>query len=146
MPRFMIVWILDINVLNLSWKKKKCQILRNMEPLRYSRLWALHIPRKNGKTICKQWRPWSDAAFRGVWSGSALFPDCNELRILNTHCRFSASYLNGHKFSLRKHTYSNILKISTKTENFQTKNSYFSYFCSKHRLWVLVRTVSLRRF
>ena len=23
--------------------------------------------------ICKQWRPWSDAAFCGVWSGSALF-------------------------------------------------------------------------
>ena len=28
---------------------------------------------KNGWTICKQWRPWSDAAFCGVWSGSALF-------------------------------------------------------------------------
>ena len=29
--------------------------------------------KKNGWTICKQWRPWSDAAFRGVLSGSALF-------------------------------------------------------------------------
>ena len=28
---------------------------------------------RNGWTICKQWRPWSDAAFCGVWSGSALF-------------------------------------------------------------------------
>ena len=28
---------------------------------------------KNGKTICKQWRPWSVAAFSGVLSGSALF-------------------------------------------------------------------------
>ena len=28
---------------------------------------------KNGKTIWKQWRPWSGAAFCGVWSGSALF-------------------------------------------------------------------------
>ena len=28
---------------------------------------------KNGLTICKQWRPWSDAAFCDVWSGSALF-------------------------------------------------------------------------
>ena len=44
-------------------------------------------------------------------------------------------------FSLRKHAYSNIQKISPpKTENFQVKNWYFSYFCSKHRLWVLVRT------
>ena len=28
---------------------------------------------KNGKAIFKQWRPWSDAAFCSVWSGSALF-------------------------------------------------------------------------
>ena len=50
--------------------------------------------------------------------------------------------------SLRKHAYSNILKISPpKTENFQRKNSdIFSYFCSKHRLWVLVRTASARRY
>ena len=34
-----------------------------------------------------------------------------------------------------------------KTENFQIKKLwYFSYFCSKHRLWVLVRTASVRRF
>ena len=40
------------------------------------------------------------------------------------------------------------------TENFTTKNEKlpdkkiccFSYFCSKHRLWVLVRTASARRF
>ena len=40
------------------------------------------------------------------------------------------------------------------TETFATKNRkfsdkkfwYFSYFCSKHRLWVLVRTASTRRF
>ena len=39
-------------------------------------------------------------------------------------------------------------------ENFTSKNwnfsdkifRYFSYFCSKHRLWVLVRTASARRF
>ena len=28
---------------------------------------------KKGSTICKQWRPWSDATFWGIWSGSALF-------------------------------------------------------------------------
>ena len=28
---------------------------------------------KNGLTISKQWRPWSDAAFCSIWSGSALF-------------------------------------------------------------------------
>ena len=30
--------------------------------------------------------------------------------------------------------------------NFQMKNSVFSYFHSKHRLWVHVRTVSVRQF
>ena len=34
-----------------------------------------------------------------------------------------------------------------KLKNFQMENSdFFSYFCSKHRLWVLVRTASPRRF
>ena len=50
--------------------------------------------------------------------------------------------------TLRRHTYSNILNIlPPKNENFQMKNSdIFSYFCSKHRLWVLVRAASTRRF
>ena len=40
--------------------------------------------------------------------------------------------------SLRKHAYSKILKISSsKTESFQIKILiFFSYFCSKPRLWV----------
>ena len=34
-----------------------------------------------------------------------------------------------------------------KTESFQIKILiFFSFFCSKHRLWVLVRTASPRRF
>ena len=44
--------------------------------------------------------------------------------------------------------------LSKYTENLTTKKGkfsdekywYFSYFCSKHRLWVLVRTASARRF
>ena len=50
-------------------------------------------------------------------------------------------------YTLRKHAYSNILKIlPPKNENFQMKKFwYFSYFCSKHRLWVLVRTASPSR-
>ena len=37
--------------------------------------------------------------------------------------------------------------FTTKNWNFSDKNSdIFSYFCSKHRLWVLVRTASARRF
>ena len=43
---------------------------------------------------------------------------------------------------------SNILKTSpSKTKKISDKNSdIFSYFCSKHRLWILVRTASARRF
>ena len=49
--------------------------------------------------------------------------------------------------ALRKHDYSNIFKISPpKTESFQIKILiFFSYCCSKHRLWVLVWTASPRR-
>ena len=41
-----------------------------------------------------------------------------------------------------------IENLPPKTESFQIKNSdiFFSYFCSKHRLWVFVRTASPRRF
>ena len=50
--------------------------------------------------------------------------------------------------TLRKHAYSNILNIlPPKKWKFSDKKLwYFSYFCSKHRLWVLVRTASPRRF
>ena len=41
-----------------------------------------------------------------------------------------------------------IYRKPPKTEIFQIKKKtdIFSYFCSKHRLWVLVRTASVRRF
>ena len=49
--------------------------------------------------------------------------------------------------TLRKHTYSNILKISPpKTGSFQIKFWSFSHFCSKHRLWVLIRNTLVRWF
>ena len=52
------------------------------------------------------------------------------------------------KQPLRKHAYSNILKIvQPKTGKISRQNWWnFSYFCSKHRLWVLVRTALSRRF
>ena len=37
--------------------------------------------------------------------------------------------------------------FTSKNRKFSGKKLiFFSYFCSKHRLWVLVRTVSARRF
>ena len=49
--------------------------------------------------------------------------------------------------TLRKHAYSNIPKIwPPKNEKFQIKKFwYFSYFWSKHRLLVLIKTASTRR-
>ena len=50
-------------------------------------------------------------------------------------------------YALRKHAYSTILKNSPpKRKVFIWKFWYFSYFCSDHRLWVLVRTALLRQF
>ena len=50
------------------------------------------------------------------------------------------------QITLQKHAYSIIVKISLpNTEIFQTKILIFSYFSSKQRLWILVRTAS-RRF
>ena len=56
-------------------------------------------------------------------------------------------FVNGQVYeSLRKQAYSNMLKIlPPKNENFRIKILIFSYFCSKHSLWVLVRTASARR-
>ena len=46
-------------------------------------------------------------------------------------------------FHITKHAYSNILKNSPLKTMFSDKNSdFFSYFCSKHKLWVLVRIAS----
>ena len=54
----------------------------------------------------------------------------------------------------RKKTTITKTRLFKYTENFTTKKGkfsdkkfwYFSYYCSKHKLWVLVRTASARRF
>ena len=59
-------------------------------------------------------------------------------------CRLSCSA----EFSMKNH-YANMSMQYTAIFH-GCKNGekmlYFSYFCSKHRLWVHVRTASLRRF
>ena len=80
------------------------------------------------------------------------------VQLINTtrHLTFSEVLQNlkktklpqSHRLSITK---TRLLKY---IENFTSKNWkfsdeklwYFSYFCSKHRLWVLVRTASPRRF
>ena len=49
--------------------------------------------------------------------------------------------------SLRKHAYSNMLKIlPPRNENFQIKSSDIFHISAQNRLWILVRTASLRQF
>ena len=62
-------------------------------------------------------------------------------------CLEVRNYLNL-KMTLRKHAYSNILKnFTTKNWQFFSNNILiFSYFYSKHRLWVSVKTALSRRF
>ena len=65
-------------------------------------------------------------------------------------CRYIFWCCSSYAFGLlRKHAYSNIQKISLPELNiFKRKKKlwYCSYFYSKDRLWVLVRTASTRRF
>ena len=93
----------------------------------------------------KQYRPRSDAA-RGAWSGSMLFaihpvilptPTGNKttwsnfrtnmagrLRCPNSYAKYDIKKQKEEIITLRKHAYSNILKIlPPKNENFQIKNS-----------------------
>ena len=62
--------------------------------------------------------------------------------------RDDVEYLIDDIIPLQKHAYSNILKIlQLKKENFQIKNpDIFHISAQKHRLWVVVRTASARRF
>ena len=66
-----------------------------------------------------------------------------------TFSDFTAHFISRSHHTLRWQAYSIILKISPpKTESFQIKKNsdILSYFCSKHRLWVFVRTAWSRRF
>ena len=47
------------------------------------RLWNFDILKeKNGRSICKQWRPWSDAVFCGVW----VSKEFKSLNIYGKYC------------------------------------------------------------
>ena len=112
---------------------------------------------------CVQWRFWSDCAndeadlnirWAHMSENQYVFSRCGPCVFwLSFDCKGSQMFalssdplMGPSSFPFRKHAYSNILKIlQPKKENFQIKKIwYFSYFCSKHRLWVLVRTASLR--
>ena len=79
---------------------------------------------------------------------------CKQLTMLWSDCMYKKHLPQN---PLRKHAYSNILKIlpskkkkkkkKKKKWKFSDKNSdILPYFCSKHRLWVHVKTASARRF
>ena len=60
---------------------------------------------------------------------------------------FVAALLYVSVFIAKTYLFKYTEKFTTKKWKFSGKTFwYFSYFCSKHRLWVLVRTASTRRF
>ena len=71
---------------NFSWIIK-CLFFRNMEPLTRRRL---EIPKR---VTGKQCRPRSDAAKRGVWSGSPLFASSSTIFSLGISTSYSLTYL-----------------------------------------------------
>ena len=95
---------------------------------------------------CKQCRPWSDAAVSDLGLHSLLMSLLWDARLkwVKQHYLFAFKSC----VALRKHAYSNTLKIlPPKMAIFQIKNSdSFHISAQKHRLWVLVRTASPRRF
>ena len=99
---------------------------------------------------CTMWRGW------GWGGGGGVVNAALQTEVLYIHrfskadiCLFLSSVFP--KATIYIITKTRLFKY---TENFSTKKWkisdkkfwYFSYFCSKHRLWVLVRTASMRRF
>ena len=71
-----------------------------------------------------------------VWSGPSLSVDTTY--IIHWFCKRTA-FTKTHLFKYIENFISKNWKVLDK------KLWHFSYFCSKHRLWVLVRTASARR-
>ena len=111
-----------------------------------------------------QWRIWWDCIDAQADQGLRC-PRMHEDMLSHVARKWQSKSQNGHPLfvrlygswlfnkihlviTLRKHTYSNILQIlSPKKWKFSDKKFwYFLCFCSKHRLWVLIRTASMRRF
>ena len=104
---------------------------------------------------------WENVRPDTVWSKSSLSAWRNfaSLVIQNAPSKCTGSSESSLGARIWRHI-SDVATFITKTrpfkytENFTSKNGkisdkklwYFSYFCSKHRLWVLVRTASPRRF
>ena len=72
---------------------------------------------------------------------------CARLTEIYTVCYSFSNFRQAHS-TLRKHAYSNKLKIlPPKKWKFSDKKFwYFSYFCTKLGLWVIVRTALAKRF
>ena len=61
--------------------------------------------------------------------------------------RLNIRYLPDSSYITKTRLFKYIENFTSKNRKFSDKKLwYFSYFCSKHRLWVLVRTALARRF
>ena len=73
---------------------------------------------------------------------------CRLLNLPKSHALFTFDLRWAYGARITKtHLFKNIENFTSKNWKFSDKNLwYFSCFCSKHRLWVHVRTASTRRF
>ena len=136
-----------IEISSLFFQKAAHDISRNILKCRFMKCQVL-FSGKNNKNVMTDWK--IDFHFREV-PYNRLMSLSVRLLSVSEH-GYSAlnrwEYLYFLAYTLRKHAYSNKLKIlRPKKGTFQIKKIwYFSYSCSKHRLWVLVRAASMRRF
>ena len=90
-------------------------------------------------------RSWVNRELPGTCSLSELVRTrCFNVHFTNIKSNISLHFLYNHYENTPIQIYRNF--HLQKLKIFRRKIWYFSYFCSKHRLWVLVRTASPRRF
>ena len=94
----------------------------------------------------------ASGAGAGITKGAGLTKVADVLKVSSSVCTDMVAIageqaiLRGkNTLSLRKHAYSNTLKILQPQKNFSDKKfGHFSYIYSKHRLYVLIITASAR--
>ena len=107
--------------------------------------YSLEPPKKNNVYPCKPQFYYIKAGLRGSKLYSFVF--VMQYIVLNALMRRGVIIAPDQEDITKTRLFKYIENLTTNKRKFSDKKfRYFSYFCSKHRLWVLVRTASVRRF
>ena len=110
-----------------------------------------HLGLRCSHIIDKQSRPWSDAAFSGVWSGSALFANAQgqgfQITLFLWHPDVTATITEGLHFINNRYldfvqTRGLVSLVNNITTLFLSKASLCPIYCLLLRFWVLPGIVS----